>query len=344
MNLKTFCIVCFVMITSQFVTAQEGIPVYADYLSDNLYLVHPAMAGASNANKIRLTARKQWFDVNNAPNLQTLNINFRTGQKSGWGGIIFKDENGRFSQTGFYATYAYHLLFSRDRTDLNMLSFGLSAGFIQSNVNTTDLFDSFDPDPVVLDRIQKDSYYNIDVGFSYNYLEWYAHFTVKSLLPVTRDTFDNAERDGEFGDSSNQRRYVFSLGYLFGLGSTDFSLEPSVMYLLTDETQEASLDGNLKTYYELNDNTTLWGGMSYRRNLDGAEYSNDGLTIRNQQLQYFTPFLGVNYKKWIVGYTYSYQQNDVVISDGGFHQLTLGYNFGKLKERWDCNCPAVNSK
>jgi hypothetical protein len=74
MNLKTFYVLCLVL-TSQLVVSQEGIPIYADYLSDNLYLVHPAMAGASNANKIRLTARKQWFDVNTAPNLQTLHAN-----------------------------------------------------------------------------------------------------------------------------------------------------------------------------------------------------------------------------------------------------------------------------
>ncbi len=342
MNLKTFCIACFILVVSQRITSQEGIPVYADYLSDNLYLVHPAMAGASNANKIRLTVRQQWFDVSNAPNLQTLNINFRTGEKSGWGGIIFKDENGRFSQTGFYATYAHHILFSRDRTDLNMLSFGLSAGAITSNLDTTGLFDTFDPDPVLLlDQVKEYTYYNMDIGFSYNYLEWYAHFTIKNVLPIDRKSFVQIDPEIE---SNNQRRYVFSLGYLFGLGNTGFDLEPSMLYMLTEQTKEASIDANLKAYYDFNDNTSLWGGMSYRRSLDGAEYSDDGLTIRSQQLQYFTPFLGVNYKKWMLGYTYSYQQNDIVISDQGLHQLTLGYNFGKLKERWDCNCPAVNVK
>lgn len=339
MSLRTFCVV-FLVLISPFVFSQEGIPVYSDYLSDNLYLVHPAMAGASNANKIRLTARKQWFDVNNAPNLQTLNINFRSGEKSGLGGIVYKDENGRFSQTGMYLTYAYHLLFSRDRTDLNMLSFGMSAGFIQSNVDLRGLDDPSDPDPMILDRVQKDFYYNVDAGLSYNYLEWYAHVTVKNILPTTRDIFDN---NTPIQESNNLRRYIFSLGYLFGIGNTPWSLEPSMLYQVTEETQESSVDANLKVYRGFNFGT-LWGGLSYRRSLDGAEFSRDGVTVESQQLQYITPFLGVNYKKWLVGYTYSYQSNSVVLSNGGFHQLTLGYDFGKRKERWDCNCPAVNSK
>ncbi|MEW7277316.1 type IX secretion system membrane protein PorP/SprF [Aquimarina sp. 2201CG1-2-11] len=339
MNLKTYY-VTLLLVISQFVSSQEGIPIYADYLSDNLYLVHPAMAGASNANKIRLTARKQWFDVDNAPNLQTFNINFRAGEKSGLGGIIYKDENGRFEQTGFYVTYAYHLLFSRDRTDLNMLSFGMSGGFVQSNVDLRGLDDPSDPDPVILDRVQKDAYYNIDVGMSYHFLEWYVHFTAKNILPVNRDIFTN---NTPIQESNNLRRYVFSVGRLFGIGSTRWSLEPSILYQATDETKERSIDGNLKVYRDVGFGS-VWGGISYRRSLDGAEFSQNGTEIESQQLQYITPFLGVNYKKWMVGYTFSYQSNSVVLSDGGFHQLTLGYDFGKRKERWDCNCPAVNSK
>ncbi|WP_130284714.1 PorP/SprF family type IX secretion system membrane protein [Aquimarina brevivitae] len=323
--------------------SQEGIPVYADYLSDNLYLIHPSMAGAGNANKIRLTARKQWFDVDNAPSTQSANINFRTGDKVGLGGVVYRDENGRFSQTGFYATFAYHLLFSRDRTDLNMLSFGLSGAIIQSNVDLRGLDDPFDPDPVILDRVQKDAYFNADFGMSYNYLDWYAHFTVKNLLPTARDIFDNTDDPNiSVRDSNNQRRYIFSTGYTFSVYGP-WSLEPSMMFQATDETQESTFDLNLKAYYGL-ENALLWGGLSYRRSLDGAEFSQNGTSIESQQLQYFTPFIGVNYKKWMVGYTFSYQSNSVVLSNGGFHQLTLGYDFGKREERWDCNCPAVNSK
>jgi len=340
MNLKGTYVICLILLT-RIVFAQEGIPVFADYLSDNIYLVHPSMAGASNANKIRFTARKQWFDVANAPSLQSANMNFRVGDKTGFGSIIFKDKNGRFSQTGIYLTFAYHLLFSRDRTDLNMLSFGLSGGLIQTNVDFRGLFDINDFDPVVeRDQIQKDPYYNVDFGMSYHYLEWYGHFTVKNIIPIKRDIFLNT--NPPVREPSNQRRYLMSLGRVFSFGEK-WSFEPSVLYQVTERTQESSVDVNAKAYRELNERTVLWGGLSYRRSLDGAAFSADGVLVENQKLQYFTPFLGVNYKKWMVGYTFSYQSNTVVLSNGGFHQLTLGYDFGKLKERWHCKCPALNS-
>ncbi|GAA3508642.1 type IX secretion system membrane protein PorP/SprF [Aquimarina addita] len=344
MNLKKYYIF-FILLVSQFTFSQEGIPVFADYLSDNLFLVHPSMAGASNANKIRLTARQQWFDIDNAPNTQSANIAFRAGDKVGLGGAIYKDENGRFSQTGVYATFAYHLLFSRDRTDLNMLSFGMSGAFIQSNLDLVGLEDPSDPgDFIITDRIQKDGYFNLDAGMSYHYLEWFAHFTVKNFLPAARTTFDNTDDPNvSVADSNNQRRYIFSLGRVFGLGASSWSLEPSMLYQATDQTKESSIDANIKVYKDFGELATLWGGMSYRRSLDGAEFSQTGVEIESQKLQYITPFLGVNYKNWMVGYTYSYQSNSVVLTNGGFHQLTLGYDFGKRKERWNCNCPAVNN-
>ena len=74
--------------------SQEGIPVYSDYLSDNYYLIHPSMAGAANCSKLRLTGRKQWFNQNDAPELQTLSFNGRVGEKSGAGIILFNAKNG----------------------------------------------------------------------------------------------------------------------------------------------------------------------------------------------------------------------------------------------------------
>src|SRR5690606_15843156 len=113
--------------------AQEGIPVYFDYLSDNYYLVYPSMAGANRqGGKIRLTARKQWFDFDRAPNLQTLNGSLRVGEKSGVGVIFYRDENGYHSQGGFKLTYGQHLAFDRISIDGIIMTFRLSACYLQS--------------------------------------------------------------------------------------------------------------------------------------------------------------------------------------------------------------------
>ena len=173
MNLKN--ILCYLLLglIGYVSTSQEGLPIYTDYLTDNYYLVHPSMAGAANCAKLRLTARQQWFGQEDAPKLMTLSVNGRIGDTpSAIGGILYTDKNGYHSQTGAYATYAYHLMFSRSELDLNMLSFGLSAGFIQYKLDETSfLAEGFDP--IIAGIEQSSTNFNLDFGFSYHLYNFY---------------------------------------------------------------------------------------------------------------------------------------------------------------------------
>ena len=69
------------LLVSQFKSySQETLPIYQDYLSDNVYLVHSSAAGIGNSSKLRLTVRKQWAGIPNAPELQTLSFHTRFGE------------------------------------------------------------------------------------------------------------------------------------------------------------------------------------------------------------------------------------------------------------------------
>ncbi|MUP42126.1 PorP/SprF family type IX secretion system membrane protein [Christiangramia aestuarii] len=328
----TFSVFLLLLFNFSAIKAQEVIPTYSDYLTDNLYLIHPSMAGASNYDQIRLTGRTQWFDVQDAPNLQTLAFNSRVGEKIGLGGIAFRDENGNFSKVGAYATFAYHLMFSRSTADLNQLSFGISGGIIQHRLDTSG-FSRFDP---ILGQSTNDIFANMDLGISYYVRDLYFHFAAKNILTVQRDLF--------YSDAvpSNMRKYLFSAGYVFTLNPNDpWDFEPSILLQAREATNEMAVDANLKAYYEV-DFGDVWGGISYRNSFESTEYTSEGEEVRRQQLRYITPFVGVDYKKFVFGYTFSYQLNSLVLSNGGFHQITLGYNFGESRERYDCKCPAIN--
>jgi type IX secretion system PorP/SprF family membrane protein len=332
MNFKKFYLFA-VLIVAQFSYSQEGLPVYSDYLSDNYYLLHPSMAGAANCTKLRLTARQQWFGQEDAPALQTISMNGSIGERSGAGIIVFNDKNGYHSQTGMKLTYAHHIMFSRDNVDLNQLSFGMSAGFVQSNLDESTFYTN-DPtyDPNIFGSIQKASYFNVDIGASYNFLDFYVHFTVKNALASDRKLYTDKE-------PVNLRRAILNAGYTFG--DPDAILwEPSLMFQLVTQTQEKTIDLNLKAYKEL-DFGKLWGGISYRRSLDGAQYV-EGNSVADQKLQYVTPIVGVNFKNYMFAYTYSYLLGNVNFDKGGFHQITLGINLFCKPEKYHCNCPAIN--
>lgn len=221
--LKSFCFLIFsksnrclallAFIISSFTAFSQGssLPIYSDYLIDNYYLVHPSMAGASNYNKVRLTARQQWLDVKDALSLQTLSVNGRINDKVGLGGIFYNDSNGRFSQQGVTATFAYHLMFSRSTADLHQLSFGLSANILQDRFDQAGLNTIVNPDPAIYRSQRSETLFNADIGVSYFFLNFFAHVTFKNLLSQKRRVFS------EIFETENQRQYLTSVGYTITL-------------------------------------------------------------------------------------------------------------------------------
>ena len=325
--------------------AQEGIPTYSDYLTDNLYLIHPSMAGASNCSKLRVTGRQQWFGQEDAPALMTASYNTRfddTAPSAG-GIILFSDKNGYHSQTGAYLTYAHHIMLGRNTIDLNQVSFGLSVGVIQSSLDQSEWdlqwaggangAGGFDPAANSNDKISS-TYYNVDLGASYHLLDFYAHLTIKNLMGTGRKLYTVAE-------SANLQRFLISMGYVFSGINSDWSVEPSILFQHISQTAETQFDVNAKVYKKM-DFGKVWGGLSYRRSLDGAEYATATGSGEGQKLQYITPFVGVNYDRYMFGYTYSHQTGQIKLVDGGFHQITLGININCKPEKYDCNCPGIN--
>ena len=323
----------FALIVSQFSFSQEGIAVYSDYLSDNYYLIHPSMAGAANCAKVRLTARQQWFGQEDAPRLQTLSFNTSLGeqQRSGFGAIAFNDKNGYHSQVGAKVTYAHHIDME---DDLNRLYFGVNVGAIQSVLDETRFNVTEYPDPTVQGIVRdKYTYFNVDLGMSYQLSDFYLHVTAKNAIANKRQIYSDVESD-------NLRKFLFSAGYTFGQ-EDGIQIEPSAMFQMVSETKEKAIDANVKVYKTMEEFGKIWGGLSYRRSFEGTQYLQGG-EVKEQKLQYFTPIVGVNYKNFMFAYTYSYLTGDIKFDNSGFHQITLGINFNCKRERYHCNCPAVN--
>jgi type IX secretion system PorP/SprF family membrane protein len=334
--LRKFFLLVITYLTYFISSAQEGISIYSDYLSDNYYLLYPSMAGAANCAKLRISARQQWFGHADAPQLQTLTFNTKVADESpsGIGLTLYNDKNGFHTQRGAKATYAHHLIFNRGNEDLNQLSFGLSAGFSQTSLDQSRFNSEFIAnDPSVGQGVLvKGSDFNVDFGFSYFYGDFYAHATVRNALEQKRKIYSDYE-------SFNLRKYIGSVGYTFG-DREKLWYEPSVMFQYTEYTKGKTLDLNMKLYKPL-ENGTVWGGLSYRNGFDSTEFLMAG-EVSDQKLQYITPFVGTNLGKFMISYTYSHVIGKVNFDNSGFHQLTIGFDFLCRRQRYHCNCPAVN--
>lgn len=321
MKIRKIIFVATLVLGGLFVNAQETLPIYSDYLSDNVYLVHPAAAGVGNCGKIRLTARSQWSGVGDAPQLQTLSFHTRVGEKGGVGGIIFNDKNGYHSQKGIVGTYAYHIDLGH-LDDANQLSFGLSVMLVDNSVDETPFLI---PDPVITQIVQSRNYVNADFGVAYHNSGFFSYFTAKNLLLSARNLYSDRY------ESLNLRRYLVTAGYYFG-NQKSVQFEPSVMAQLVERTGEKFVDFNLKAYKNL-DQAQIWAGISYRQGFDGNNI---------EELKYITPIIGVNFKKFMASYTYTKQSGDFLFDDGGYHQISLGMNVGCRPPR-AAGCPNINA-
>lgn len=315
MKINTAFFLSFLFGISYCLNAQETLPVYTDYLSDNVFLVHPSAAGFRDCSNVRITARSQWSGIEDAPALQTINFQTKFGDKAGLGLIIFNDKNGYHSQQGIQATYAYHLELGHVR-DYRALSFGLSIMAANNKVDET----SFTiPDPIISQIVQSENYFNADVSMAYHDVDFFGYFTVKNLLLSARNIYN---RDYE---SLNLRRYLVSFGHYFDYyknGST-IEIEPSIMFQYVERTREKFADFNIKVYKEL-PTAKVWAAFSYRRGFDNPDA---------KTLNYLTPIVGVNFSKYMFSYTYTKQTGEILFDDAGYHQITLGFNFGCFSPR-----------
>ncbi len=191
-------------------------------------------------------------------------------------------------------------------------------------------------DPVIVPGvIQKDSYFNADIGVSYFYLDFFTHLTVKNFLANQR-----RELYSEGFESDNLRNILWSAGAVFG-DEERILFEPSLMFQYTQETTEKAIDINFKAYKEL-DFGRVWGALSYRRSFDGAQYVASSNSIEEQKLQWISPILGINYKQFMFAYTYTHVIGDIKFDNAGYHQLTLGIDLFCKEKEFDCHCPATN--
>lgn len=316
-------VVVVVCINSVVSYSQETLPIYQDYLSDNVYLVHPAAAGIGECGKIRLTARSQWLGVDNAPQLQTLSFHSRAGNdsKAAYGFVLFNDKNGFHSQKAVQGTYAYHLELDRGSA-FNQLSFGLSLSAVQNDIDQS----TFSGDPTVRQIIESDFYINADFGMGYHYKGFSSYLTIKNIFLTAKDRLRS-----EF-DALNLRNYILGGAYFFG-DRTKLQFEPSLMLQYKEQTGEKNVDLNFKIYKSFR-KTQLWAAVSYRKSFDGNSF---------EEAQYVSPIIGVNHNRFMISYTYTKQMGEILLTDSGFHQLTLGLNVF-CREKRLAACPNINGQ
>jgi type IX secretion system PorP/SprF family membrane protein len=293
---------------------------FGQYLFNGLY-INPAYAGYKEELYLQAFARTQWTGIKGAP--QTLSISVDEAIKDeslGIGAIITKDKIGAQSALTASANLAYRI--KLDRTETNILAFGLGLGVMQLGLNGSML----DPIEQGDNRIPAGSVSqimpDIRAGIHYSNEKFFIGLSADNLLTKTLSNTD----DYRLLNVKVEPHFYLTSGLALPLND-NFVFRPS--FLIKDDLHgPTSLD--LNAFLLINER--FWLGGMYRTSLKLYPKSNlaSGLTAKSAVGVISEFFIQQNLR---VGYGFDYSLNKLGNYDYGSHEISIGYYLVTKKSR-----------
>ena len=299
--MKKFFLLSAVVLGSWTAQAQQ-LPLISNYLN-TAYLFNPAYSGIEGKTEISVLNRRQWTDIQGAPETQFMAFNGnRDDLKFGYSGYAFNDQTDIVARSGFYGSYAWHVKF----TDRNSLSLGLGAGYVNNNINVAGIRVPDELDPVLFSALNTGKF-DLNFGFNLQFGDFSFGAAVPNLLAPKVDFSDNYLGPMQY---HYMRHYVVNTQYDVNLQKGLMTLSPFVTVRANEVTipqVDAGLMFNHKEYFYV--------GAAYRSSY--AVTANTGLHLT---------------ENITLGYAYDFSLNTYGFALGNSHEFMLRYTFGESKK------------
>ena len=319
--MKKLLVIAILLITGVNSAQEFKLAPYTQYLVENPFIISPAYAGEGEMNRLRFSGVFQWAGLSGAPNTQTLSYDAHILERSGVGGILYRDKNGNTSQIGGQLSFAHHLTINDENRQY--ISFGLSYKFVQFKIDVSGFNpandDYYNPntDPNIGSDISSFNS-NFDAAFLYKLENFYITLNASNILNKSVKVFDESE-------PKKLRNYYVYTGYIFEISDGEYEIEPSIYFKLFESDSRSITDLNVKAK-KITDDGYYWAGFSTR-------FIND----QSFEPSAIVPMIGLKKSDFYVGYAFQYNINEAnELNHGGTHMLTLGYDFESVRgnPRW----------
>ncbi len=312
--MKKILIITLLLVTALSKGQEFKLAPYTQYLVENPFIISPAYAGEGEMNRLRMSGVFQWVGLQDSPNTQTLSYDAHILEKSGIGGVLYRDKNGNTSQIGGQLSFAHHLTINDENAQY--ISFGLSYKFTQFKIDVSD-FDNPNDDPNIGGDLSSFNS-NFDAAFLYKLGRYYISFNAANILNKSVRAFDDTE-------PIKLRNYYIYTGYIFEVSDGEYEIEPSIYFKLFESDSRSITDLNVKAK-KITMDGYYWAGFSTR-------FIND----QSFSASAIVPMLGIKKQDFYIGYAFQYNINEAIeLNYGGTHMLTLGYDFESKRgnSRW----------
>ena len=202
-------LLAFVGFTDGF--AQQD-PHYTQYMY-NMNVINPAYAGSKEHLSFGLLYRKQWVNVDGAPETFSFSGSTPVGKNVGIGLSLISDKIGPVNEQNAYADFSYTLNLGGE----HRLALGLKAGATFQRIGLfSDINDGTLPDGTD-DAFQEDSNnvnLNIGAGLFYYTDHYYLAVSVPNMLKADHLDYNGKQYGTEI------QHYFITGGYVFDLSPT----------------------------------------------------------------------------------------------------------------------------
>ena len=301
-----FFIISFVFARSSF--AQQD-PQYSQYMFNQL-VINPAYAGSKEALSTTMDLRKQWVAMPGAPQTGSISMHGQLLGSLGLGGHLIAEKIGPTSWTAAYLDLAYRLKLGRGK-----LSFGVSGGLVNYNINVNELNYKDGGEPILTYTGARNAF-DVNAGFYYNSHSFYIGGSVTHLN--SPNLYNGISTVPASTLAKNASLYFSLQSHYFLYAGKGFTLNenlvfnPSLLVKAIGTGMIPSIDVNLNFLLK----NKVWLGVSAR--------SGYGFVALIQLLVT---------DKFKVGYAYDLGINRIGVQGQSSHEIMLGYNFNVFKSK-----------
>jgi type IX secretion system PorP/SprF family membrane protein len=288
---KNILLVLLILAGTMTKISAQQISSYAQYHM-NPYLQCPAAAGSKPYVFVSAGYSQVWSGLRGAPNMQSGTVHALVSERVGVGGKVFYESTGLSGQFGAEASYAYHLPLGSGGT---RLSLGVSALITQYSLHKSE-FLLADPDDEVVNNAEN-SIIVPDAAFGFSFYhpdQFYVNYGVYQLFnrPVS---FLNSD----YLENRRARHHFLQAGVQIMAGEK-LKLEPSVLLKLTESGMFQADLGLKSTIHDM-----LALGIYYKTG------------------EAIVPYIGIDTKYLVFGYSYGIVTGDIKKYAVGTHEIML---------------------
>lgn len=200
--------ILLLLITSFFVEtkAQETLPFYQQYLVDGDILFNPALLGKTDDVVLNLNYQKQFSQLSESPNVQSIGLHANVFDRVGAGISFFRDQNGPISSNGLMLGASYFIPITDEEDRQDQFSFGIGTNLYNMNIDYTQLNAQQQGDQVLGENTNDIFLAYVNIGTAVKYRHFFAGVSVVDIPISNTLPIDN-------GIEPSPTKFYFNAGY-----------------------------------------------------------------------------------------------------------------------------------